>query len=379
MKKKFFISAFLALLVIAGGLTALQPPTGLRVRDIPDDDGTGLDMRWQPSPDEADPAFMGYAVLRAEKPEGPFEQMNLMPRGVTVFSDIELDSRREYYYRVDAVDTAGAAYSSEVAGPFRPHEEWFKTGKVNVLVATALFIGLVLLFLDRAKKGRLFLRRLAGLDAVEEAVGRATEMGKPILYILGLSSLSDIATIAGLNILGQVARKTAEYETPLLVPTYDAIVHAVAREVVKEGYNATGRPDLFKEDMVFFVTDNQMGYAAAVSGLMARERPATNLFMGMFFAEALILAEAGAATGAIQIAGTDAVTQLPFFVTACDYTLMGEELYAASAYLSKEPLLVGTIKAQDFCKVVIVGLVLIGSLISVVVGRTFFYDWFGIH
>ncbi len=374
-----FLTFVLLLLLLAGGLQALQPPSELKVRDIADDDGTGLDLTWQLSPDDASPALLGYAIMRAEDPEGPFKQINLMPRGITAFSDIELDSKRDYYYRVDAVDTAGAAFASEVAGPFRPREEWFKLGKVNVLIATALFIGLVLLFLERAKRGRLFLRRLAGLDAVEEAVGRATEMGKPILYVLGLSSLSDIATIAGLNILGQVARKTAEYETPLMVPTYDYIVHTVAREVVKEGYNATGRPDLFKEDMVFFVTDNQMGYAAAVSGLMARQRPATNLFMGMFFAESLILAEAGAATGAIQIAGTDAVTQLPFFVTACDYTLMGEELYAASAYLSKEPLLVGTIKAQDFCKVVIVGLVVAGSLIGLVSGSLFFYNWFSIH
>ena len=371
-------SALLALF-LAGGLQALQPPSALRVSDVPDDDGTGLDLVWQPSPDENDPGFLGYAVMRAENREGPFERINLMPRGVTAFTDIELEAGRDYFYRVDAVDTLEAAFASEVAGPARPREEWFKSGKVNVLIGTVIFIAVVLIFLERAKRGRLFLRRLAGLDAVEEAVGRATEMGKPILYILGLSSLSDIATIAGLNILGQVARKTAEYETPLLVPTYDYIVHAVAREVVKEGYSAMGRPDLFNEDMVFFVTDNQMGYAAAVSGLMARQRPATNLFMGMFFAESLILAEAGAATGAIQIAGTDAVTQLPFFVTACDYTLMGEELYAASAYLSREPLLVGTIKAQDFCKVIIVGLVVLGSLIGLASGSFFFYNWFRIH
>ena len=41
-------------------------------------------------------------------------------------------------------------------------------------------------------------------------------------------------------------------------------------------------------------------------------------------------ARLGNAAGAIQIAGTDAVTQLPFFITTCDYTLIGEELYAAS-------------------------------------------------
>jgi hypothetical protein len=64
------------------------------------------------------------------------------------------------------------------------------------------------------------------------------------------------------------------------------------------------------------------------------------------------MAETGAQTGAFQIAGTDSVLQLPFFVTACDYTLMGEELYAASAYLSREPLLLGSLKAQDYGKLI---------------------------
>ncbi|MFQ6133515.1 MAG: DUF6754 domain-containing protein, partial [Armatimonadota bacterium] len=53
--------------------------------------------------------------------------------------------------------------------------------------------------------------------------------------------------------------------------------------------------------------------------------------------------------------------QLPFFVAACDYTLMGEELYAATAYLSQEPRLLGSLKGQDWCKLVIMGLLLLGA------------------
>jgi hypothetical protein len=128
----------------------------------------------------------------------------------------------------------------------------------------------------------------------------------------------------------------------------------VARQVVKEAFLEAGKPDTFNEDMVFFLTDSQFGYAAAVDGIMVREKPATNLFLGMFWAESLILAETGNMTGAIQIAGTDAVAQLPFFVTACDYTIIGEELYAASAYLSRAPLLVGSLKAQDFGKAILI-------------------------
>ncbi|MEO0077341.1 MAG: DUF6754 domain-containing protein, partial [candidate division WOR-3 bacterium] len=104
-------------------------------------------------------------------------------------------------------------------------------------------------------------------------------------------------------------------------------------------------------------------YAAAVDGIMVREKPATNFFLGMFWAESLILAETGATTGAIQIAGTDSIYQLPFFITACDYTLIGEELYAASAYLSREPLLLGSLVGQDYGKVVIVILLIIISIL----------------
>jgi hypothetical protein len=220
-------------------------------------------------------------------------------------------------------------------------------------------------FINRARRDRnLFIRRISGLDAVEEALGRATEMGRATLYVPGLSSIADVATIASLNILGEVAKKTAKFGTPLIVPNTDPIVYTVAREIVKESYTAVGRPDAFNQDIVFFVTDQQFAYAAAVDGIMAREKPATNFLIGMFYAESLILAETGAMTGAVQIAGTDAVAQLPFFITACDYTLIGEELYAASAYLSREPLLMGAIKGQDYSKVIIVGLILLGTLLA---------------
>ncbi len=77
---------------------------------------------------------------------------------------------------------------------------------------------------------------------------------------------------------------------------------------------------------------------------MVREKPAAIFLLGYYYAEALMLAETGFSVGAIQIAGTDAQAQLPFFITTCDYTLIGEELYAASAYLSREPMLLGSLK-----------------------------------
>ena len=105
-------------------------------------------------------------------------------------------------------------------------------------------------------------------------------------------------------------------------------------------------------------------FVAGVNGIMLREKTATNFYMGMFWAEALIMTETGSGTGAIQIAGTDAVTQIPFFITTCDYTLIGEELYAASAYLAREPLMLGTLKGQDYMKLLIIIFIVIGTFLS---------------
>jgi len=90
-----------------------------------------------------------------------------------------------------------------------------------------------------------------------------------------------------------------------------------------------------------------------------------NFFMGKFYGEALILAETGYTSGAMQIAGSDSDTQLPFFITTCDYTLIGEELYAASAYLTKEPVLTGSLKGQDIAKAILMGLMGAGLILTI--------------
>jgi hypothetical protein len=149
---------------------------------------------------------------------------------------------------------------------------------------------------------------------------------------------------------------------------------AVCQEITKQAYLEAGKPDAFKEDSNFFITSDQFSYTASVDGIMLRRKPAANFFMGSYFAEALLLTETGASTGAIQIAGTDSDHQLPFFVTTCDYTLIGEELYAASAYLSREPIQVGTLRGQDLGKGLIIGVLLVGTVLASI-GVIFHAQW----
>ena len=242
---------------------------------------------------------------------------------------------------------------------------WFDPGKIWIFFAVLLYSATVVYCIYHARSGKeLFIRRIPGLEAVDEAIGRATEMGRSIMYILGLGGVSNVATIASMNILSQVAKKTADYETPLRVPCNDPIVMNVVREMVRTAYLNEGRPDAYNEENIFFLTESQFAYAAGVDGMMVRERPAAVFLQGSFFAESLILAETGNSIGAIQIAGTDKEHQLPFFIAACDYTLIGEELYAASAYLSREPMLLGSLKGQDYGKVMIFGAIVIGVILE---------------
>jgi hypothetical protein len=284
------------------------------------------------------------------------------------------DNRDPHYFMLYAVPTGytlpeGQEFPPDewligsTAEPVVAHKNIWNSSRTNEFVWAVLICCAVMGYIILARKGTsLFLRRIAGLDHVEEAIGRATEMGRPILYTTGLGYVSDIASIASINILGQVARKVAAYESRLINPHHDPILMAVCQEVVQEAYIDAGHPDAFNKDDIFFITDDQFAYAAAVNGIMVREKPATILLMGLFYAESLLLAETGNATGAIQIAGTDALAQLPFFITACDYTLIGEELYAASAYLSREPLLVGSLKGQDLSKMILMALTFLGTL-----------------
>jgi len=244
---------------------------------------------------------------------------------------------------------------------------------VRVIFAAVMLVSTTLYYyIDRASSGaEIYLRKIPGLQALEEAVGRATEMGKSVLFVPGIMDLDQVETVTGLNLLGHVAEYTAKYETSLNVPVSKSIVMEAGREICKESYLKSGRPDLYYDDMVHYISDEQFAYAAGVNGIMEREKPAACFYLGKFYAESLILAETGNSIGAIQIAGTGSPSQIPFFVTACDYTLIGEEFFTASAYLSNKPELVGSIKGQDMVKL----LVMFAMVLTVVFNGLYQAGW----
>ncbi len=367
----------------------ITAPQEVRVFDTPNDGGESLTVQWAPMP--WDSPDIRYQILVGEA-------SIIDPQKLTVISEfpsnskyvkdvktawwtrtvektwhqamvksakgLEIKDDQSYAVAVATIQADQRLFSAvQVA---TPEANWFNWNQLNNLIIGLSFGGLVFYAISYAKRHEIFLRRIPGLDAVDEAIGRATELGKPILYLTGAHDLHDPSTIAAAVILGKVAKRAALYETELMVPHREPITMAVCQEITKQAYLEAGKPDLFKEDANFFITSDQFSYTAAVDGIMLRKKPAANFFMGHYFAESLLLTETGASTGAIQIAGTDADHQLPFFVTTCDYTLIGEELYAASAYLSKESVQIGTLRGQDIGKAVILTALAVGTVLATV-------------
>ena len=70
--------------------------------------------------------------------------------------------------------------------PISPVGKWFNRERTNVLAWVIGYSAIVLLALYFARRRDMYIRPIAGLQAVDDALGRATEMGRPILYILSL-------------------------------------------------------------------------------------------------------------------------------------------------------------------------------------------------
>jgi hypothetical protein len=361
---------------------ALAAPSDPRVGPVANDDGRHLELSFRPAAGAS-----GYQIYRSAAPFGdaaaqplgapiwtPLKPVEAAPgdeRVVFVDEVPERDAAYSYAVRAEA-RPAGAAAPLELSapifvGPARPVAAWFDTTRTFILAVVLGMLLLLVVFYEKAKRSpkQMYVRRIPGIDAMEEAIGRSTEMGRPVLYVPGIEEIQDIQTIAGLLILGHVAEAAARYETEIRVTCCIPLVMVVAEEIVRQGYYNAGKPEAHRPENVQFISSEQFAFTAGVNGIIMREKPATAILLGRFFGESLVIAEAGFVNKSIQIAGTAELTQLPFFIAACDYTIIGEELYAVSAYLSRDPRQLSALKATDAVKLAVIVLIVVATVLNV--------------
>lgn len=237
-------------------------------------------------------------------------------------------------------------------------------GTVSFTVFLLAFVAVYYYYANHVKRGRPFnIRKIPGLDAISEAVGRCTEMGKPVHYTFG-TDVFGANHLASFEVLAYTASLCARVGTDIIVTTAKPEITPIVEEIVRSAFIKEGKADNFKPDNIRFMSSEQTAYIQGIHGIFMRERPAANLMLGAFHAESLQLAEVGQQIGAIQIGGTGRTIQIPFFVATCDYVLIGDELFAAGAYIGRQPGQVGALFAQDFGKWVTIVLVILGTLMT---------------
>jgi hypothetical protein len=243
-------------------------------------------------------------------------------------------------------------------------------GKIFSFVLLIIMVVVIYLAMEVNMRGTVksTIRSLPAIDAIPEAVGRCAELGKPCFQTFGygpegLKGDQAGQWIAALSILSFVADECVKLDVPMIVIPCAVDAVTVANDIIREAYIAGGKPEGFSLDIVRYVpaeAGNQFTYIQSVLGVMSREKPGANILVGPYYAESIIFGEESFNQGALSISGTANMHQLPFFIVTTDYTLLGEETFAAGALLSDEPAQLGTILGQDISKIISIIVLLIG-------------------
>jgi len=212
---------------------------------------------------------------------------------------------------------------------------------------------LYLFCIHRSIRGKApSIRRLPALDAIDECVRRAVEMDRPVFYSTGVGGLRGGAmsmTLAGLSLLGYTARLASSVDAKFTYIAAVPVIVPIAEDMLRTAYG-----EKYKGDEQIIYVPSQTALMSMVMGMYEREKPAANFLLGALYWETIILAEAGARVGAMQVGGTGRLYQVCYTVALCDFALIGEELLAAGAYVEKGPSQLGTILTSDILRSVII-------------------------
>jgi hypothetical protein len=238
----------------------------------------------------------------------------------------------------------------------------------NLILLAGILI-MVYMFMRMAETKRYVpnVRPLEAFESIPEAVGRAAELGKPIHYTTGLGSVSDqwaAMTVAGMAVMTHVVDECAARGVWLQYTACRAAILPAVTDIIKGGYAKAGHPELFNEDMINYVGDQQRSFMATVMGYFAREKPAVSFIFGAMFWESIVLLGSAAMHGIMQIGGTPRLYYQPYYVCMCDYVSIGEELYAIAARARGDLPNLGSIAGQDYMKVIGMVFVIISGILA---------------
>lgn len=241
---------------------------------------------------------------------------------------------------------------------------------IITLLVLLILTGLVWWHHDQASRGRIKTRRpLRALDVMRSALARGSETGRAIHISPGAGTIGNRATtaetIVGLLAVERVATEAARNGAPILVSSGDAVSHLALRGSLRQVYQRAGQQQDYNPNSIQLLAhQDPTAYVAGVTTLYGRQRLEASQLLGTFGLEFLLCGEDGAQRGFPQIAGATSTAALPIMILSTPHTLIGEEIFAAEAYLSDNPASDARLRTQDALRTMVIMLIVLGFFYS---------------
>ena len=228
-------------------------------------------------------------------------------------------------------------------------------------------------FVFRLRKGeRYTFRRIAGFEALKGLIGTVAESGKRVHVSLGNSGIGGDQTAsvsAGLVVLRFLSEQGAALGALPIVTVADPSLLLVAQDVLYRAHRKAGNLMVHGQSSdVQLIAPDATAYAVGAQTKIDDDSVMANVMVGHFGDEYLLLGEAGAQRHIVQVSGSNALGAHPFMIATSDQVLVGEEIFAAGAYLTDRPEYAASLRLQDVLRVLIAIAVLVGVLVKTLLG-----------
>lgn len=236
------------------------------------------------------------------------------------------------------------------------------------LLVIAISASLLLVLTSLRRKSPPKLRPIPALTRLFRAIGLSVEDGTRLHASLGrgdLLSARNGATFAALSMLRYLAERTSVSDKPPVATSGDPILSLLAQDTLKAGYQASGAEDLYQPTTGRLSGLSPFSYAAGTMPVVRDENVSANVLMGQFGPEVALLVESAERVNVPTLGGSDDLAAQAVLYAAAQEPLIGEELFAAGAYLDAGPAHTASLVVQDVLRWALVVALVGGAALKV--------------
>lgn len=220
-----------------------------------------------------------------------------------------------------------------------------------IIIAGSAFLLFVITLWKR--KSPANLREISALTFLYRTLGLSMEEGTRVHISLGHGGLLDArggSALAGLAMLRHIAERTSVSDKPSVASSGDSTLGLLTQDTLQAGYKAAGVEELYVPTTGRVTGLSPFSYAAGAMNISQNENVSANIMIGHFGPEAALLTEASDRENISIIGASDDLAgQAVLFANTQD-ALIGEELFAAGAYLGAGPSHLASLTVQDILR-----------------------------